>query len=515
MNKHKELFVFLAIVVIAGFFRLYNLNSTPPGLYPDEAMNGNNAIQAIETGKFQVFYPENNGREGLFINIQALSIWAFGAHPWSLRFVSAIIGILTVIGLYLLVKELFEWRLAAIAGFLMAISFWHVNFSRIGFRAIMTPFILVYLFFFLWRGLKTSRLLNYLLAGIIGGLGFYTYVSYRIAPLIGIIVFLNYWRFLKKDFSFSSAKYEHARNQLLRGFALTAITIIIVALPIGFYFWKHQGDFLKREGASVSVFAQINPLKELGLSVVKTFGMFNFSGDYNQRHNIPGSPMLPWPIGIFFAIGFINELIHWLKRKHGHFSTVHTLMFSWFFIMLLPGFLSTEAPHALRTIGVLPIVILFSAKGIWWIFDKLNDWYELSDKHEAAEIYGHGHHPETHAIVALTLIIFLGAIGFYEYWRYFNDWAKNSSTAQAFNQNYVDIANRINSLPKSMKKYVLVNTSGVAVNGVPVPAQTVMFLTDSYTAEKQKSKNIFYLAPGKYDKKQISSINSIIIPLEK
>lgn len=509
--RKKEFFVFLAIIVIAGFFRLYQLGSIPPGLYPDEAMNGNNAVQALETKDFKIFYPENNGREGLFINIQALSVWAFGAHPWSLRLISAVIGIFTVIGLYLLVKELFEWRIAAISGFLLAISLWHVNFSRIGFRAIMVPFILVWLFFFLWRGLKTSRLKNFFWAGIFAGLGFYTYISYRIAPLIIIILFLNYWQFIKTDFLFS--KYEYARNKLIRGFALLTLVAIIVALPIGWYFWRHQEQFFARSGNSLSVFSQEAPFKELGLSVVKTLGMFNFSGDYNQRHNIAGSPMLPWPIGIFFVVGFFNELIHWLKKKHGHFSTIHTLMFSWFFVMLLPGFLSTEAPHALRTIGVLPVVMLFAAKGIWWIFDKLNDWYELTDKHEAAGIYGRGHHPEAHAVVALTLVIFLGSIGFYEYWRYFNNWAQSVETAQAFNQNYLGNANRINLLPRNTKKYILVNASGVSINGIPAPAQTIMFLTDTYTAEKQKLKNIYYLTPDQFNSQKYDH-KSVVIPLE-
>src|SRR3989339_1979705 len=191
--RKKELLVFLIIVAVAGFFRLYQLGSTPPGLYPDEAMNGNNAVQTLETKNFKIFYPENNGREGLFINLQALSIRAFGAHPWSLRFVSALIGILTVVGLYLLVRELFEWRLAAIAGFLTAISFWHVNFSRIGFRAIMVPFILVYVFYFLWRGLRRSHFQDFFWAGIFMGLGFYTYTSFRAAPIILILILANYW----------------------------------------------------------------------------------------------------------------------------------------------------------------------------------------------------------------------------------------------------------------------------------------------------------------------------------
>ena len=71
-------------------------------------MNGNNALEALETGDFKIFYPENNGREGLFINIQALSLKVFGAEPWALRIVSAIFGFLTVLGLYFLARILFK-----------------------------------------------------------------------------------------------------------------------------------------------------------------------------------------------------------------------------------------------------------------------------------------------------------------------------------------------------------------------------------------------------------------------
>ena len=53
-------------------------------------MNGNNALEANATGEYKIFYPENNGREGLFINIQAASIAIFGNHPWSLRIVSVL-----------------------------------------------------------------------------------------------------------------------------------------------------------------------------------------------------------------------------------------------------------------------------------------------------------------------------------------------------------------------------------------------------------------------------------------
>ena len=81
----KELALILVILALGIFLRFYLITQIPPGLYPDEAANGNNATEALKTGAFKVFYPENNGREGLFINIQAASIWLFGEHAWALR----------------------------------------------------------------------------------------------------------------------------------------------------------------------------------------------------------------------------------------------------------------------------------------------------------------------------------------------------------------------------------------------------------------------------------------------
>lgn len=328
-TKKQELIIFLTIAGVASFFRLYNID-----------------------------------RSIIF---------------------SATAGILTVIGLYLLTKELFEWRIAAIASYLTAISFWHVSFSRSGSASTMVPFILVFAFYFLWKGLKHNHLPDFVMAGIFGGLGFYANIQYYCtASLIAIILFVNYWWYLKKDFD--HAKYEYAKIKLLQGFVLLALTTFVIASPVIINFWQH-GEFF-------------SPIKISTLSVVKTLGMFNFSN----------SPLLPWPIGVFFVVGFINELIHWLKRKHGHFSTIHTFMFMWFFVMLIPGFLSTSTPNALLIIGTLPVVMIFTARGIWWFFDKLNSWYSLHDPHSEHE---------AHAVTALVMIVFLFSIGFMEYWKYF------------------------------------------------------------------------------------------------
>ncbi|OGM97481.1 MAG: hypothetical protein A2735_01985 [Candidatus Yanofskybacteria bacterium RIFCSPHIGHO2_01_FULL_41_21] len=480
--SHREILIIVGILIIASFFRFYQLDKYPPGLYPDEAMNGSNALVANATGDYKIFYPENFGREGLFINIQALSIKWFDVNSWSLRSVSAIFGILTVLGLFLLARELFSWQVGAVSSFLLAISFWHVNFSRIGFRAIMLPFILVYLFYFLWKGLKHSSWIDFFWAGILGGLGFYTYTSYRIAPLIAILIFINYWMFIKKDFHHEN--YEHTRNRFLGGFSLFMITVFFVALPIGIYFLKNPENFMQRN--TQSVFAQEQSFRELGGSVIKTLGMFTFQGDGNVRHNLDSQPMLGWPIAILFAIGFLKELYHWLRRKHGHFSPVHTLLFVWFFVFLIPGFLSTEAPHALRAVGVIPVVMIFAARGFMWLFNAAEGWEKITHPWMAQ-----GH--RQFVLPILVAFSLLGAFSFYEYNRYFNIWGPSQKTADSFSVNYVEIANEINASPITKKKYVIVSPSSVDAYGLPIRAETVMFLTDTVLPPTQRAKNLTYL----------------------
>jgi len=74
MSKKLLNFLYLSIILIlAIFFRLWKLNEIPPGLYPDVAINGNEAFFSLKNKDFKVFYPENYGREGLMIWLIALS----------------------------------------------------------------------------------------------------------------------------------------------------------------------------------------------------------------------------------------------------------------------------------------------------------------------------------------------------------------------------------------------------------------------------------------------------------
>src|SRR3989344_1345169 len=106
MASQTKLLLF-GIVMLAAVLRFAALDSIPPGIYPDEALNGVEGLRAATTRDFKVFYPTNNGREGLWINLIGIVVKTLGANQFSLRFLSAIVGVLTVLGLFFVTKKLF------------------------------------------------------------------------------------------------------------------------------------------------------------------------------------------------------------------------------------------------------------------------------------------------------------------------------------------------------------------------------------------------------------------------
>jgi len=517
MRKNQIIFLFILVLGIGIFFRIWQLDSIPPGLYPDEAINANDAITALETNQYKLFYPENNGREGFFINLIAFIFKIFGIHIWSLKLVSALIGILTIIGLYLLTKELFKRQgkiIALLSSFFLATSFWHINFSRISFRAILVPFCLVWSFYFLFKLInsqnkKTNIFLSVIysvLAGFFFGLGFHTYIAFRTAIIILIIpiiiILLRFWKEYKTNNRLWFTYFKKGFWQ----YDLWILVIIITALPMGLYFLQNPQDFLGRAGG-VSVFAQENPLKALAESIVKTLGMFNFVGDKNWRHNFSGSPQLFWPIGILFLIGLIfsiKKLIKSIKEKRSSSFIVHCSLLAWFVVMLLPAIFTAEGlPHALRSIGVIPVCYIFAGLGAYMLYKFL---YKLTEFKKIKK-----------SLFFLVCIVFLLACGYIQYNKYFIDWAKNPEVEGAFAKNYVEIGKYLNDLPLETESYIIVNQSGVMIpiqqNGeikkIPMPAQTIIFVENA-KGKRQKAK---YLLSEEIDKIEPAD-KLIVIPLQ-
>ena len=482
-TRKYEIAALAGILLLAAFFRFYLITEIPPGLYPDEAANGNNAIEALRTGPpaggFKIFYPENNGREGLFINLQAVAINFLGAEPWALRVVSAIFGTLTVLGIYLLTKELFrepriqnlESRMFVsvvplLSAFFLATSYWHVNFSRIGFRAILVPFFAVFGTYWLLKAIRTEKISSTVLAGIAIGLGFHTYIAFRFMPLVlaaPILCALASWR--------AGRKPQRCVPCVV---ALFLFTTLVVALPIGLHFLQNPSDFFGR-GGQVSVFSAESPASEFLKSTALTLGMFNARGDCNQRHNLACQPQLFWPIGILFLIGLGLTARDLFKKP---LSPIPYTLAAWFLFLMLPATLTREGlPHALRAIGMIPPVVIFAAMGGAML------WHQLRFR-----VSGFGLR-----VFAAAGVLFLIWILVNSYRDYFIRFAYAPATRGAFSADLWEQGSYLAALPDGVQKLVIVNLSGEDIRGVPAPAGAIMFATDTFDAERRRARNIRYV----------------------
>ena len=502
MTRKRRSLLLFGVLAIASFLRFYHLTATPPGLYIDEAMDGVNAQNVAQTGQFKVYYPEDNGREGLYVNILAL---AFTYHllpdtaPWSVRMPAAVIGVLTVLGVYLLVTELFTGSIALLSAFFVATSFWHLNFSRIGFRAILAPFCLSWAMYFLlkalrgrspWNGIPQGRerpakyLLCAVAGGVFYGLGFYTYMAFRSTPLLlSVPIF-----FFRK---------EHGVWKCL---ALFLIVTFLVALPIGCYYLRHPADFLTRT-AQVSVTKSANPLAVLAGNAYKTALMFNWHGDRNWRHNISRGPQLFWPVGIFFILGMILAAAVFLKRISGLAtgdSQFAVLFLSvWFVLGVVPEILSDGGiPHALRAILVVVPAMIFAAIGAYWTYCRL-----------AAKLGA-----RWMAAVTACFLAFSGAAA---YRQYFVIWGRDPNVAAAFDADYVAIGRQINALPPSTEKYVIV-AGGILDYGIPSVAAAALYVTHSFVPDAAAQKHvghIHFLLPNEVDQIPSGTARSAIFEI--
>jgi hypothetical protein len=152
------------ILILSVVLRLYNLDVQPNGCFRDEGEAGNVAIQIMngeevyDTGTSTPVYIEYiyQNAAGFFYPV-ATFFKAFGVDVKSVRLVSVFYGVLSVLAFYFLARLLLGAPLGLFLALVMAGLRWHINFSRIGFLGMMTVFLELPLFYFLWQGLRATQ----------------------------------------------------------------------------------------------------------------------------------------------------------------------------------------------------------------------------------------------------------------------------------------------------------------------------------------------------------------------
>ncbi|PID52200.1 MAG: hypothetical protein CR972_02850 [Candidatus Moraniibacteriota bacterium] len=484
MTKNNKIIHFALIgliIVIAIVVRIYNIDSAPSGIYPDEANNGTNAYEAQLKNNYQWFYPDNNGREGLYLNFMALCFKFFDVSFFTLKLPSITMGVLTVIGVYFLSRELFisKPRIALFASYLTAVSFWAIIFSRIAFRAIIMLPILLFSFYFLFRGIRTNKWHHFAIAGFIFGLGFHTYIAFRIAPallMVLLILFLiqNGKNFLKKIW-----------KNLIIFILFAGISIT----PMIYTFHTHP-EFLNSRTSDVSIFSQKDTpiMKTLTETISLSLMKYNFYGDQNWRHGYPPYPTLEFFAGILFISGFFISITSFFTYLYRTFSSnnqnkkfiIHGFLIAWFFAFLSPEFMTIESlPHNLRSIGTLPVVYIFTAFCTNFIIER-------------SEMRSHALYITTSAIT-LTLLLW---IGFFNIVKYHIYWSTEPAQAAAFNKDLTDIGKQIAHFPKDTKKYVIAGPmERLPIQLLNTQTQNVHYLYENELKKIQTNHDFYVLIP--------------------
>lgn len=142
LQKYQTAIIIASILLLAFALRVYNLSNNPPGFFADEASIGYNAYTIFHFGTdeygsslpffFKAFGEYKNPVE-TYSTVPFVAL--FGLNEFAVRLPSVLYGLLGIIAVYFLATVLFQTYhyhklIGYLTSFLLAISPWHIHFSR-------------------------------------------------------------------------------------------------------------------------------------------------------------------------------------------------------------------------------------------------------------------------------------------------------------------------------------------------------------------------------------------------
>src|SRR5262249_28378274 len=179
----------VAAIVAAGFlFRVYDLNDLPNGVWFDEADSALEAVHIDEGAAYSPAAIRFRYNPSAYYELIAAGYRAFGRSIFTVRVVTVFLSLLSIPALYALGRALLGRPAALAAAFLLAVSRWHVDFSRFGMANISSTLFAILAVYFLWRAVRTQRWSDHAWCGLWFGGGLHTYTAFKLIPLLGAVV---------------------------------------------------------------------------------------------------------------------------------------------------------------------------------------------------------------------------------------------------------------------------------------------------------------------------------------
>lgn len=369
MKQNK---IILALVLIAAFFlRAYKLDSYP-ALNPDEAALGYNAYSLIKTGRDEhgAIFPLHfksfgDYKPGGYVYFAIPFIYLLDLSTLSVRIPNLILSLLSIYFIYKIFAELTQNEgLSLVTSFLLAISPWHIHFSRGAWEsssALGLTIIGTYLY------IKN----RYILSALLFSLSMYTYHSSRIFTPLLILALIIIQRKVSKIFIF-----------LL---ILTALPAFVSFLTTGgstrfggVGIVADQGPVwraneLINNHANTKLITRIVHNKRIlyGLSWIEKYtshfdlNYLFINGDAVPRSKIPDLGQSYLFLAPFFLYGVF--LLQKSKDRR-----LKILIFSWLLLSPIASSLTFQAPSALRSFGMVIPLEFLNAYGLYHFIKKIH-----------------------------------------------------------------------------------------------------------------------------------------------
>lgn len=380
----KNTILLIAILFLAGFLRFWQLDKVPRGLFGDEIDVGYQAYSLLTTGKDYIgqtlplyIHSLSEWRTPLFIYATIPSIALLGLNELGVRGSAAFFGVLGVFLIFILGKKFKGENFGLISAFILAITPWHIHYSRAAFEVTLLLDLILAGTILLFGKLNKSRMI---LAAVLFSATTYTYsTAVLFTPMFVLIILWS------------------IRNTLTRvRVVLFGITGILIIVP--FFYMTILGPASGRFSL-ISVFSDDKIIDKIniersetnksieklfhnkiagwgevvGSNYVRAFSPeFLFvHGDPLPRHNVPGTGELYWGFLAFLLIGIFTLF----TTKDRRFNL---LLIAWILLAPLPSSLTSDgANHATRLFLMIPALVLIMAKGAEELLSKKNKFARI------------------------------------------------------------------------------------------------------------------------------------------
>lgn len=380
----KSTVILIFILLLGVVLRFYNLGVVPPGPNWDEAALGYNAYSILKTGKdeYGISFPLSlrsfdDYKPPLYMYVTIPSIRIFGLNLWAVRLPSVILGLFAILGTFFLIKSLIYYSpkfrqvylLPFLGSLLLAISPWHLQFSRMAFEAnlgiTLTIWAVVFFFWGFTRGIFFS------ISALFFSLTIYAYHSQRVfSPLLVFLLGVVFFKSLqtKKMMVFLAIIVGVLAVLPLFSVLTDSTTLTRLkgtsALADQTKLLERSAYKLRRDRESGNIVGMIfdnrrvvfiQKLLEGYVSHYSLNWLF-IQGD-NARHHAPGMGLLYLVELPFFLLGLF------VLARHG--NKMKWVVFGWMCIAPIAASPTTELPHSIRTLVFLPSFQIVIALGLW------------------------------------------------------------------------------------------------------------------------------------------------------